>query len=177
MVLLMLQQLMIMKVLISWYLAFSSESLSESDQIRHCNVMLTIRKLNANDKSFILCAWHLLGAICLEKWITDLFIRIMREIDTQTNELWWSNWSSHWVTDWSSHSHKPLVRLITYIGFRFLSLVFARNPIDTGFWKGWENWSRQEINRKGVIQVIRVIVRILLLPWIHWVMIQVIERD
>ena len=38
-----------------------------------------------------------------------------------------------------------------------------------------QNWSRQEINRKRVVQVIRVIVRILLLPRIQWVVIQVIE--
>ena len=31
---------------------------------------------------------HLLGTICLEKWINDLLIQVMREIDTQTNELW-----------------------------------------------------------------------------------------
>ena len=31
-------------------------------------------------------------------------------------------------------------------------------------------------NKKRVIQVIRLIVRILFLPWIQWVMIQVIER-
>ena len=105
----------------------------------------------------------------------------MRETDTQRNELWWSNWSSHWVTDWSSHSHKPLVRLITYIGFGFLSLVFVHDPFVTGFHICantllLQNWSRQEINRKWVIQMIRVIVRILLLPWIQWIMIQVIER-
>ena len=75
------------------------ESVWESDQIGHCNVMFTMRKLNVNDKTFILYAWHLLGAICLEKWINDPLIQVMREIDTQTNELWWSNWSSHWVTD------------------------------------------------------------------------------
>ena len=76
---------------------------------------------------------HLLWAICLEKCVIDPLIQVMREIETQTNEIWWSSWSSHWVTDWSSHSHKPLVSLITYIGFRFLSLPFARNPIITGF--------------------------------------------
>ena len=26
--------------------------------------------------------------ICLEKWITDPLIQVMREVDTQTNELW-----------------------------------------------------------------------------------------
>ena len=30
--------------------------------------------------------------------------------------------------------HKPLVRLIMYIGFGFLPLVYAWNPIDIGFW-------------------------------------------
>ena len=44
---------------------------------------------------FILYAWHLVGAICLENWITDPLIQVMLEIDTKTNELWWSNWSSH----------------------------------------------------------------------------------
>ena len=39
------------------------------------------------DKTFILYAWHLLGAICLEKWISDPLIQVMREIDAQTNEL------------------------------------------------------------------------------------------
>ena len=38
-----------------------------------------------------------------------------------------------------------------------------------------QNWSRQELNRKQVIQVIRVIVRILLLAWTQWVMVQGIE--
>ena len=170
----MFQQLVIMKVLISWYLVFF---------VRICiriwpnPTRLTIRKNDVNDKTFILYAWHLLGAICLEKWMTDPLIQLMREIDTDTNEIWWSNWSSYWVTNWSSHSQKSLVRLFTYIGFRFLSLVFERNPIDTGFREvSRQNWSRQEINRKRVIQVIRVIVRILLLPWTQWVMFQVIEK-
>ena len=102
----------------------------------------------------------------------------MREIDTQTNELSLSNWSSHWVTDWTSHSYKPLVRSIMYIGFGFLSLVFARNSIVTGFHMRaiillLQNGSRQEVNRKRVIQVIPVILRILLLPgssglWSKW---------
>ena len=26
--------------------------------------------------------------VCLEKWISDPLIRMMREIDIQTNELW-----------------------------------------------------------------------------------------
>ena len=62
--------------------------------------------------------------------------------------------------------------------YRFrIFIVFARKPIDTGFREvSRKNWSRQEINRKRVIQVIRVILRILLLPWIQWVMIRVIER-
>ena len=64
------------------------KSVSEFDQIRHCYVMLTIRK-----------TWgYLFG-----KWITDPLIQVM------------------------------LVRLITYVGFGFLSLLFALNPIDTGF--------------------------------------------
>ena len=122
--------------------------------------------------SLVLYAWHLLGAICLQKRITDLLIQVMWKIYTQTNGLWWSNWSSHWVIDWSSYSHQPLVRLITYISFGLLSLVFARNPIVAGLWKYRQNWSRQETIRKWVIQVIRVIVRTLLLPWIQWAMIQ-----
>ena len=73
--------------------------------------------------SLVLYAWYLLGAICLEKRITDQLIQVMRETDTQTNELWWSSWSNHWVTDLSSHSHKPLIRLITYIGFGFLPAI------------------------------------------------------
>ena len=122
--------------------------------------------------SLVLYAWHLLGAICLQKHITDLLIQVMWEIYTQTNGLWWSNWSSHWVIDWSSYSQQPLVRLITYISFGLLSLVFARNPIVAGLRKYRQNWSRQETNGKRVIQVIRVIVRTLLLPWIQWAMIQ-----
>ena len=126
--------------------------------------------------SLVLYAWHLLGAICLQKRISDLLIQVMWEIYTQTNELWWSNWSSHWVIDWNSHSHQPLVRLITYISFGLLSLVFARNPIVPGLRKYRQNLSRQEKNRKRVIQVIRVIGRTLLLPWIQWATIQVIEK-
>ena len=54
-----------------------------------------------------------------------------------------------------------------------MSLLFARNPIDTGFREIGQ--TDREINRKGVMQVIRVTARILLLPWIQWVTIQVIE--
>ena len=36
-------------------------------------------------------------------------------------------------------------------------------------------WLKEEINGKRLIKVIRVIQRILLLPWIQWVMIHVIE--
>ena len=61
----------------------------------------------------------------------------------------------------------------TFINFVFLSLLFARNPIDTGFREIGQ--TDREINRKGVMQVIRVTTRILLLPWIQWVTIQVIE--
>ena len=39
-----------------------------------------------------------------------------------------------------------------------------------------QNWPRQEMNRKRVIQVIGVIARILLLLWMKCVMIQVVER-
>ena len=28
------------------------------------------------------------GLFCLEKWITNPLIQVMREIDTQTNEPW-----------------------------------------------------------------------------------------
>ena len=58
----------------------------------------------------------------------------------------------------------------------FCHLCLRRIPLTLNFGKYRQNWSRQEINRKRVIQVIRVIVRILLLPWIQWFMIQVIER-
>ena len=39
---------------------------------------------------------------------------------------------SNWL---EQHSQKPLVHLITYIGFGFLSLLFAHNPTDNGFWE------------------------------------------
>ena len=31
---------------------------------------------------------HLLWAICLEKYVIDPLIQVMREIETQTNEIW-----------------------------------------------------------------------------------------
>ena len=43
----------------------------------------------------------------------DQLIQAIQEIDTQTNEPWWSDWSNHRVTNFSSHLHKPLARLIT----------------------------------------------------------------
>ena len=83
------------------------------------------------------------------------------------------------LSDWLEQPFIQAACMFDYVGFGFLSLVFARNPIVTGFHICaitllLRNWSRQEINRKRVIQVIRVIARILLLPWIQWI--QVIER-
>ena len=69
----------------------------------------------------------------------------------------------------SAIHNKPHLYLIINAGFGFVPLVFVRNPIVTRFhiraitlWL--QNWLRQEINTKRVIQVIQVIVRILLLP-------------
>ena len=53
--------------------------------------MSTIRKPIGRDKTFILYAWHLLGAICLDRWISDPLIQVILETDTQINESWWSN--------------------------------------------------------------------------------------
>ena len=63
------------------------------------------------------------------------------------------------------------------IGLRFFfTCLCAGIPLTLDFGKYRQNWLKQAINRKRVIQAIREIVRILLLPWIEWIMIQVIER-
>ena len=81
----------------SWSLDFSSETVSESDQMLHCKVMSTIRKKNntRGKTFFILHAWRLLGPLCLEKWIRDLVIQVNREMDILTNELCLANWLEH----------------------------------------------------------------------------------
>ena len=100
-----------------------------------------IRKTNVNGKTFIWYAWHLLEAICLEKWITDPLIKEMRETDTQTNELSWSSWSSYWVTVKATIHISRLYVDHVIIGFGFLSLMFlyfcTLDPIshDPSDWK------------------------------------------
>ena len=49
-------------------------------------------------------------------------------------------------------------------------------PLTLDYGKYKQNWSRQKIIRKRAIQVIRRIVRTLLLLWTQWIIIQVIER-
>ena len=147
MVSLMLQQLMIVKDLIPWYLAFSSESVSESGQTRHCNVMLMARKIN--DKNFILYAWDLLGLICLEKWITNKWMNF----GDPTNQA---------IDGAAIHTSRCTFDYVCR--FWIFVICVCRIPLTLDFGKDSQNKSRQEINIKLVIQVIRVIVRILLLP-------------
>ena len=62
--------------------------------IRIC-LSLTLQ-CNVNDKKNLMedtkfsfyMLLHLLGAICLEKWISDPLIQVIQEIDTKINELW-----------------------------------------------------------------------------------------
>ena len=54
--------------------------------------------------------------------------------------------------------------------YRFLTCIYTRIPSKLDYRK------YREINGKRVIKVIQVIERILLFPWIQWVMIQVLER-
>ena len=75
---------MIMKVLISWYLAFSSESVSESDQMRHCNVLSTIRITK--------CKWKKLHSICLTFIKGFLFVKMDHWSVNSSNETnWYTN--------------------------------------------------------------------------------------
>ena len=102
--LLMFRYLMMMKILVTsifirfWYRVWLNW---------YCKVVSSIKS------SFY--AWHLLRAICLEKWISDSLNHVIREADTQINGLWWRKWSSQWVTDYSCHLQQPLLRLITLL--------------------------------------------------------------
>ena len=84
-------------------------------------------------------------------------------------------------SNWLDQPFEQVAYTFDYVyRFRIFVTCFCAQSIVTGFHIRaitllLQNWSRQELNRKRVIQVIRVIVRILLLAWTQWVMVQVIE--
>ena len=86
------------------------------------------------------------------------------------------NFGDQLIKPLSNWLEQPFTQAAYTFDYVYRFRIFARNSIDIGFREVFrKNWSRQEINRKRVIQVIRVTVRILLLPRMQWVMIQVIE--
>ena len=120
MILLMLQQWWYWRF---WYLAFSSEFVSKSDQIWLCNVMSTI---TITCLTFI--RHYLLGK--MDHW----------SVDSSNARNWYTN---KWtlvvqlikpLSNWSEQPFTQAACTFDYVyKFRILSLVFARNPIVTGF--------------------------------------------
>ena len=55
-----------------------------------------------------------------------------------------------------------------YVIIGFFTCFSEGISLTLDFGKYRQSWSKQKINDKRVIQVIRVIVKILLLPWIQW---------
>ena len=122
----------------------------------------------------ILHAWHLLGAIYLEHPISDPPIQVIWEINTQTNKLWWSNWSIPCTLK------QPLTRVASPFNLTRLTCLCGGIPFRINFGKYRRNWSKHKINEKTVIRIWRVlrsVKRILLLACIQWIMIQVFEAN
>ena len=123
--------------------------------------------------------------IYLKKLISDLLIIVIQEIDSQTNEPRWSNWSCHWkLIKAVIYMIDYLIRAAIYTNRLYAWLGNCRCPICLTYLYAWtsstldvfryrQNWSKQEIKGKRVIQVFE---RILLLSLIQWIIIQGIER-
>ena len=70
-----------MKILIpSFFCQNLRQNLTKFDTVKYCQRW---EKPNVRDKTFIFYAWHLLGGICLERWISGPLIQVILEIDIE----------------------------------------------------------------------------------------------
>ena len=136
-------------------------------------------KINIRDETFFVpYAWQWLGALSLEKWISDSLIIVIREINTQKNELLMiqlSQLMSNWLEWPFTRAVCPFEYMIIVFRFFSLNLPLRRNSISNYFLDG-KLGKLVETNGKRILQVIRVNEQTLLLPWIQRIMIQVIHR-
>ena len=98
-------------------------------------------------------------------------------VDSSNARNWYTNkWTLgiQLINPLSNWPEQPSTQAACTFDYVYRFRIFTGLLLDFGKYR--QNWSREEVHRKRVIQVIWVIVRILLLPWIQWVMIQVIER-